>query len=883
MRSLTILFICCLFAQISFAQSGKTVAQTVSTYRTSGVEFKPVKKVFKDVKSNVAERPAVQQALSEATFFDINTLNIQSLRTSNETAIQMRLPITPNEEVELELVQVEVFAPDFKIRTSDGLETYDQKGVHYRGIIKGDNTSLASISVFEDEVMGFFSNNDGNYIIGKLQAPSTSEHIVYLESDLLVQPNSECAMPDDGIPYKKVDLEPLPDDRDAGDCVTVFIEVDNDIYNNKGSGTQAYVEGFFAQSATLYANESINVAISDVLIWTTNSPYTQTSSTGLLSQFQARYSNSSPVPGNIGHLISYDGSGGVAAGFSGVCNPTNDQNMCFSGIQSSYSTVPTYSWTVQVFTHEMGHLFGSRHTHACVWNGNNTAIDGCAGQTEGSCSLPGSPSGGGTIMSYCHFTTGISFNNGFGSQPGNVIRNRVAGASCLAATCGGSGPTCNDGVQNGDETGVDCGGSCPACPTNCNENTVTLTITLDNYPEETSWTITSGGTTYASGGTYGNQSDGSTITINECLADGCYDFTINDAYGDGICCGYGNGSYSLTDDSGSVLASGGQFTSSETTNFCLNGAPAPTCDDGVQNGDEEGVDCGGSNCPACPSCSDGIQNQGEEGVDCGGPCPACPTSGCETINFNDYSINSYGGSQDGGTSSVIGGGTGLGIFDNAWKSISLNYTITANTIIEFEFGSTVQGEIHGIGFDGDNSISSNLTFKLYGTQNWGITNYDNYNNLGYWEAYTIPVGQFYTGNADRLFFVADHDGGASNGNTYFQNIKIYEGSCGSAMPNADIFEVGTVEIGNDGELEFVAAKTKVYPNPATNVINVDLAQSSAEAAQISIIDMYGKVVRQHTAINEISIALEINDLTPGLYLVKVENGDETTVEKVVVK
>ncbi len=52
--------------------------------------------------------------------------------------------------------------------------------------------------------------------------------------------------------------------------------------------------------------------------------------------------------------------------------------------------------------------------------------------------------------------------------------------------------------------------------------------------------------------------------------------------------------------------------------------PAPTCSDGVQNGSETGIDCGGS-CPACPTCSDGIQNQGETGIDCGGPCAACPT------------------------------------------------------------------------------------------------------------------------------------------------------------------------------------------------------------------------------------------------------------------
>ncbi len=50
----------------------------------------------------------------------------------------------------------------------------------------------------------------------------------------------------------------------------------------------------------------------------------------------------------------------------------------------------------------------------------------------------------------------------------------------------------------------------------------------------------------------------------------------------------------------------------------------PTCDDGIQNGDEEGIDCGGTNCAACPTCDDGILNGDEEDIDCGGSCPACP-------------------------------------------------------------------------------------------------------------------------------------------------------------------------------------------------------------------------------------------------------------------
>jgi hypothetical protein len=48
-----------------------------------------------------------------------------------------------------------------------------------------------------------------------------------------------------------------------------------------------------------------------------------------------------------------------------------------------------------------------------------------------------------------------------------------------------------------------------------------------------------------------------------------------------------------------------------------------SCTDGIKNGNETGVDCGGD-CPACISCEDGIQNGDEEGVDCGGTdCEPC--------------------------------------------------------------------------------------------------------------------------------------------------------------------------------------------------------------------------------------------------------------------
>ena len=52
-----------------------------------------------------------------------------------------------------------------------------------------------------------------------------------------------------------------------------------------------------------------------------------------------------------------------------------------------------------------------------------------------------------------------------------------------------------------------------------------------------------------------------------------YSFTITDSFGDGICCAYGEGAYSVTAD-GEVVASGGDFADSETTLFCVTDAAA---------------------------------------------------------------------------------------------------------------------------------------------------------------------------------------------------------------------------------------------------------------------------------------------------------------------
>jgi hypothetical protein len=136
--------------------------------------------------------------------------------------------------------------------------------------------------------------------------------------------------------------------------------------------------------------------------------------------------------------------------------------------------------------------------------------------------------------------------------------------------------------------------------------TVRVEILTDNYPSETTWEVTDQNeppTVYGSGGPYNQQAF--LYVTNVDVPDGeCINFTIYDAFGDGICCGWGLGEYHIFYDDVEVC-SGGEFGSEET---CYNLSGDPGCADGP------------TGCPECPP----------EGTDEGEPS----NGGCED-NYDD--------------------------------------------------------------------------------------------------------------------------------------------------------------------------------------------------------------------------------------------------------
>lgn len=101
-------------------------------------------------------------------------------------------------------------------------------------------------------------------------------------------------------------------------------------------------------------------------------------------------------------------------------------------------------------------------------------------------------------------------------------------------------------------------------------NQVILTLQLDEYGSETTWSLKNAANNIiAQGGPY-EDADNLPPVINQTInlpAQDCYTFTINDTENDGICCGYGAGYYQIKKPDNTIIFNGGNFGSSETKTF----------------------------------------------------------------------------------------------------------------------------------------------------------------------------------------------------------------------------------------------------------------------------------------------------------------------------
>jgi hypothetical protein len=157
----------------------------------------------------------------------------------------------------------------------------------------------------------------------------------------------------------------------------------------------------------------------------------------------------------------------------------------------------------RTLTHEIGHYLLLDH----IWGGGCGADDEVADTPDSADSYEGCPSIGlascGSTdlhMNYMDYTNDACmymFTNGQVTRSANFLQSSLQSVINNAANVcsnnggggGGNTATCDDGIQNGTETGVDCGGSCQPCttPTGCTVPTNLRTEDLTDSKATLRW------------------------------------------------------------------------------------------------------------------------------------------------------------------------------------------------------------------------------------------------------------------------------------------------------------------------------------------------------------------------------------------------------------
>ncbi len=421
------------------AQTGtlSPVAQKLNSLRSSG-DFAEYDIFERTV--DPGPRDPYAAYLSSYDYFNWDADAVKVLLAEKPNLLRIAIP--GDEAILLELYRTDFFASGYNIKTSEGEIFAHSDMAFYHGQIAGRIQSLVAVSVFSDEIRIMYSGRSGSF---RIQQTDGNKYIRFNENDQLDVEPKQCFVDDSHIMLSGNEEKVKTEYRSTGNCVEIYFECDLQSYQDNNSSiteTEEWITALFNEVSILYENEMIPISISQIKVWTTTDPYISDVAPALVLETFVSEISTNGYQGRLAHMLTTRTLGGGVAYLNVLCS-TNHQCAVSADLSTNIVPFPTYSWNVNVVAHEMGHNFGSNHTHECVWNGDSTQIDDCGsyeGDSGGSCydyANPILPENGGTVMSYCHLVSGVGINpsNGFGPLPGDVLRNSYNGAGCNTGDC----------------------------------------------------------------------------------------------------------------------------------------------------------------------------------------------------------------------------------------------------------------------------------------------------------------------------------------------------------------------------------------------------------------------------------------------------------------
>jgi hypothetical protein len=357
----------------------------------------------------------------------VDAAAIRSLRDAGGGTVV--LPLENGRSLTVTLTRDELFAPG-AVRTVTG-DQGPRPLVIDATVLRGDlagEPGWVVLTLSRDGAFGMIDTPGGRYVIAPARAARAGDadgiapHVIGAESDLKAHPTPfVCATEERfGRPPVRV----TPEQRAAPPTATttarlwcdVAIDCDYEFFANKMSGNlgqaTTYMLSLAAAGTAIYEHDlNTSLRISYLNFWTTASdPYNQGTTAAQLAEFvQYWQANRTDVSRHVAFLASGRSlGGGIAQGIGVLCDRNNAYAVAqLDGIYHYPTTTTT--WDAVVYTHELGHDFGSPHTHSCYWGDAGYTTPGALLDTcytaEGACY--GGPTGylppnRGTIMSYCH-------------------------------------------------------------------------------------------------------------------------------------------------------------------------------------------------------------------------------------------------------------------------------------------------------------------------------------------------------------------------------------------------------------------------------------------------------------------------------------------------
>ena len=281
----------------------------------------------------------------------------------------------------------------------------------WTGGVDSDPSARVYLAVSALRVDGFILSDTQTWVISSGPAGEVLPTVVYdmrtVPADLVRVSGGGCnaLIPPGGLPQIAQAAPGGFGDRGAP-CriVTVAIETDHETtIGVSGNPAMAadYLTRLMGAVSVIYQRDlNVSLQIPYMRLWTTpEDPWDQSEMGAQLGQFRDHWAaGMRGIRRSLSHFLTFRGLGGGVAWVGTICNYDYGFGLS-SGVGGGFPYPlrdrDNRNWPLFVTAHELGHNFGTGHTH----DSYNPVIDGCG---NGDCS----DAANGTIMSYCHGCAG---------------------------------------------------------------------------------------------------------------------------------------------------------------------------------------------------------------------------------------------------------------------------------------------------------------------------------------------------------------------------------------------------------------------------------------------------------------------------------------------